>query len=104
MSAILHWSSCQADFLSSDSENSDFENSDFDDHDEEEIDDTIVRQTKDSEENEQSKRWNIGEALNMLKANHGDLDTTVNQIIQEATHDSLNQLKTRNQKTKSQGV
>ena len=94
---MFRWSTCQADhFSSSESEdddisiiNDDIDKADFNESWEAEV-----------EEIPKTRRIYQSEALNKLRQNDGDEDLTVNEFLQDVTHDSLNNLSSQGHEAK----
>ena len=102
MAAVFRWSSCQADFYSSESES---DSDDFEFGDEElEFDDVARVLVVEDEEPDKHKRWSEFEAIKLLRENKWNIDETVTEMLQEATHDSLNHLSSQGDEAKNRKV
>ena len=102
MAAVFRWSSCQADFYSSESES---DGDDFEFGDEElEFDDVARVLVVEDEEPDKHKRWSEFEAIKLLRENKWNIDETVTEMLQEATHDSLNHLSSQGDEAKNRKV
>ena len=87
--SIFRFSSCEADFCSSDE---DFEDT-VDD-----VDVDYVGEDQDDKEEKTilAKRFSETEMILMLRSNNGDVDATLTELLQGLTGDSLNNLSSQN--------